>query len=176
MPSGSATKPGDVLVARNGKTIEVLNTDAEGRLILADGLSLAVEADPDVIIDIATLTGAAVAALGTEVAAFFSTDDDLADKLYHEGERSGEAVWRMPLVSDYESHIKSEVADIKNTGAPGQAGAISAALFLKHFVGDTPWAHLDIAGPARSEKSGGYLAKGGTAFGLRLLLGYLRSL
>jgi leucyl aminopeptidase len=176
MPSGSAIKPGDVLVARNGKTIEVLNTDAEGRLILADGLVLATEEEPDIVIDVATLTGAAVVALGSGMAALLSNDDELARQVLEAGAEAGEPLWRLPLVKEYESHIKSEVADIKNVGAAGEAGTISAALFLQHFVNKVPWVHLDIAGPARSEKSSGYQVKGGTAFGLRTLLDYLRSL
>jgi leucyl aminopeptidase len=176
MPGGQAIKPGDVLIARNGTTIEVLNTDAEGRLILADGLSLAVEMKPDAIIDVATLTGAAVVALGTGVAGLLSNNDELAQSLDEAGKLAGEPLWRLPLVEDYESHIKSEIADIKNIGAPGEAGTISAALFLQRFVDETPWAHLDIAGPARSEKTSGYLVKGGTAFSLRTILSYLRSL
>ena len=175
MPGGAAIKPGDVLVARNGTTIEVLNTDAEGRLILADGLCLAVEQSPDAIIDVATLTGAAVVALGTGVAALLSNNDDLAHSLEAAGTSAGEPLWRLPLVSEYESHIKSEIADIKNVGAAGEAGTISAALFLQRFIDDTPWAHLDIAGPARSEKSSGYLVKGGSAFGVRAILSYLRT-
>ncbi len=176
MPGGQAIKPGDVLIARNGTTIEVLNTDAEGRLILADGLSLAVEMKPDAIIDVATLTGAAVVALGTGVAGLLSNNDELAQSLDEAGKLAGEPLWRLPLVEEYESHIKSEIADIKNIGAPGEAGTISAALFLQRFVDETPWAHLDIAGPARSEKTSGYLVKGGTAFSLRTILSYLRSL
>jgi leucyl aminopeptidase len=176
MPGGAAIKPGDVLVARNGVTIEVLNTDAEGRLILADGLSLAVEQAPDAVIDVATLTGAAVVALGTGVGALLSNDDVLALQLEDSGTLAGEPLWRLPLVEDYEAHIKSDVADVKNVGVSGEAGTISAALFLQRFVGGLPWAHLDIAGPGRCEKPEGYLSKGGTAFSLRTLLSYLRSL
>jgi len=175
MPGGAAMKPGDVLTARNGKTIEVLNTDAEGRLLLADGLSLAVERQPDAVIDVATLTGAAVVALGTGVAAILGNDDDLVEALVAAGDEAGEPLWRLPLVEAYESHIDSDMADIKNIGSAGEAGTISAALFLQHFTGTVPWAHLDIAGTGRSEKSTGYLAKGGTAFSLRTLLGFLRA-
>ena len=175
MPGGSAMKPGDVLRARNGKTIEVLNTDAEGRLLLADGLSLAVEREPDAIIDVATLTGAAVVALGTGVAAILGNDDALVDGLIAAGEEAAEPLWRLPLVEAYESHIDSDMADMKNIGAAGEAGTISAGLFLQRFSGAIPWAHLDIAGTGRSDKSIGYHAKGGTAFSLRTLLGFLRA-
>jgi len=176
MPSGSAMKPGDVLTSRSGTTIEVLNTDAEGRLILADGLTLAVEEDPDMIIDVATLTGAAIAALGTGVGALLTNDDDAADALIEAAKGAGEKLWRLPLVEEYESHIKSDLADIKNVGTAGEAGTISAGLFLQRFVGDKTWVHLDIAGPARSDKDAGYVSKGGTAFGLLTILAYLRSL
>ena len=144
-PSGTATMPGDVLTTRSGKTIEVLNTDAEGRLILADGLTLAVESAPDAVIDLATLTGAAVVALGKEIAGLFGTDDELVAAVREAGARAGEASWPLPLFADYAAHIESEVADMKNMGRPGQAGTISAALLLREFVGDVPWAHLDIA-------------------------------
>ncbi|HUC36398.1 MAG TPA: leucyl aminopeptidase [Acidimicrobiales bacterium] len=170
MPGGRATKPGDVLVARDRQTIEVLNTDAEGRLALADGLSLAVELGPDAIVDLATLTGASVAALGGSIAAMFGNDDDLVQRVSRAAARSGEAVWRLPLAQEYRSHIESDVADMKNTGKTGQAGAISAALLLERFVGGVPWVHLDMAGPARSDQDEGILAKGGTGFGVRTLL------
>jgi leucyl aminopeptidase len=168
-----ATKPGDVLTIRNGMTIEVLNTDAEGRLILADGLSLAVDADPDVIIDVATLTGAQNVALGDEVGAFFATSDELAAQLIDASERSGEAFWRMPLVDSYESHIESDVADMKNMGKPPRAGSIVAALLLRRFTAGKPWAHLDIAGPARADSARGYVTKGATGYSARTLIEYL---
>jgi len=170
MPSGSATKPGDVLTARNGKTIEVLNTDAEGRLVLADGLSLAVEAGPDAIVDVATLTGAAVVALGKEIAGILGNDEGLIAEVRAAGARAGEALWPLPLPDDYRSHIDSEVADMRNVGRPGQAGSIAAAMLLREFVGSIPWAHLDIAGPARSDDNSRYLTKGGTGFGVRTLV------
>ncbi len=170
MPGGRATKPGDVLRARNGKTIEVLNTDAEGRLVLADALSLAAEESPDSIVDLATLTGACITALGRGVAGLMGNDDRLLAALRAAGRRAGEAVWHLPLPSGYRSQIESEVADMKNIGAPGEAGALAAGLLLEEFVGTTPWAHLDIAGPARSETDGGYRHKGGTGFGVRTLL------
>jgi leucyl aminopeptidase len=171
-----ATKPGDVLTIRNGMTIEVLNTDAEGRLILADGLSLAEEVNPDAIIDVATLTGAQTVALGDEVGAMFVSNDELADRLAAASRRSGEALWRMPLVESYESHIDSDVADMKNIGKPSKAGAISAALLLRRFTNGRPWAHLDIAGPGRSDAARGYVTKGATAFSTRALVEYLIAL
>jgi leucyl aminopeptidase len=170
MPGGRATKPGDVLTIRNGLTIEVLNTDAEGRLVLADGLSLAAELQPDVVIDIATLTGACVVALGRSIAGLFGTDDTLLEIVKSAAERAGEPVWPLPIPERYRSHIDSEVADMKNMGSPGQAGAIAAATLLSRFVEGTPWAHLDIAGPARSEEADGPVTKGGTGFGVRTLV------
>jgi leucyl aminopeptidase len=171
-----ATKPGDVLTIRNGMTIEVLNTDAEGRLVLADGLCLATETNADTIIDVATLTGAQNVALGDEVGALFSSDDALAAALNEASERSGEQLWRMPLVDSYESHIESDVADMKNIGKPPRAGAISAALLLRRFTDGRAWAHLDIAGPARADAPRGYLNRGATAFSARTLVEYLQAL
>jgi leucyl aminopeptidase len=173
MPGGRAQKPGDVLVTRAGRTIEVLNTDAEGRLILADGLSLAAELAPDVIVDLATLTGAAVVALGRTIAGLFANDEVLLDKLSAAAVRAGERTWPLPLADEYRADIDSDVADMKNIGKPGQAGAIVAALLLERFVDGTAWAHLDIAGPARSDEDGGILAKGGTGFGVRTLIEFL---
>jgi len=170
MPSGAAVRPGDVLRARNGTTIEVLNTDAEGRLVLADGLSLAAEARPDAIVDIATLTGAQVVALGKKIAALMGNDDGFTAQVQAAAERAGEPVWPLPLPDDYRSHIDSEIADLKNIGNPGQAGTLVGGLFLKEFVGDVRWAHLDIAGPARADKDEGYLRQGGTGFGVRTLI------
>jgi leucyl aminopeptidase len=174
MPGGSALRPGDVLKARNGKTIEVLNTDAEGRLILADGLSLAAESEPDLIVDLATLTGACMIALGEEIAGLFGTGG-APDKVRAAAEAAGERVWPMPLPMDYRKKIDSDVADMKNTGSR-YGGAINAALLLKEFVGDIPWAHLDIAGPARAPETTHYLAKGGTGFGVRTLVALAESL
>jgi len=176
MPSGNAVRPGDVLTARNGKTMEILNTDAEGRLILADALCLGAEMEPTVMIDVATLTGAQVVALGSEIAASYATDQALSNALFDAGEAEGEHNWPMPLPTYYRSHIDSEVADMKNIGKTGEAGSVSAALFLQEFVGETTWAHLDIAGPGRSEAESGYKTRGATAFSLRTLLTYLRSL
>jgi leucyl aminopeptidase len=171
-----ATKPGDVLTIRNGMTIEVLNTDAEGRLILADGLSLATETAADVIIDVATLTGAQNVALGDEVGALFASSDDLAAQLLGASVRSGELLWRMPLVDSYESHVESDIADVKNMGRPPKAGSIIGALILRRFTAGKPWAHLDIAGPARADAPRGYVTKGATAFSLRALIEYLSTL
>jgi leucyl aminopeptidase len=170
MPSGTAVRPGDVLRARNGKTIEVLNTDAEGRLVLADGLSLAAEARPDAIVDIATLTGAQVVALGKKIAALMGNDDGFTAQVQAAADRAGEPVWPLPLPDDYRSHIDSEIADLKNTGNPAQAGTLIGGIFLKEFVGEVPWAHIDIAGPARADKDEGYLRQGGTGFGVRTLV------
>jgi leucyl aminopeptidase len=174
MPSGTAQKPGDIIRYRNGKTVEVLNTDAEGRLILADALIQAVQDKPDVIIDLATLTGACVVALGPQMAGLFSNNQELSDTLLQCSKKTGEALWPLPLVKEYKEDIRSTVADIKNTGS-GNAGAIAAALFLQEFVDGVPWAHLDIAGPAFSEKESGYITKGGTGFGVRTLIQYLLS-
>jgi len=175
MPGGSAIKPGDVLTTRSGKTIEVLNTDAEGRLVLADGLTLAVEAGPDAIVDVATLTGAAVVALGKEIAGLLGNNEGLITELRSAGDRAGEPLWPLPLPDDYRSHIESETADMRNVGRPGQAGSISAALLLREFVDSVPWAHLDIAGPARSDENNRYLTKGGTGFGVRTLVALVTS-
>jgi leucyl aminopeptidase len=174
MPGGAALRPGDVLKARNGKTIEVLNTDAEGRLVLADGLSLAVEAGPDLIVDLATLTGACMVALGEEIAGLFGTGG-APEKVQQAAATAGERVWPLPLPVDYRKKIDSEVADMKNTG-PRYGGAINAALLLKEFVGEVPWAHLDIAGPARASETAHYVAKGGTGFGVRTLVSLAESL
>ena len=175
MPGGSAVKPGDVLTTRSGKTIEVLNTDAEGRLVLSDALTLASEYEPDAIVDLATLTGAAVVALGKEIAGLLGNDEELIAEVHAAGDRAGEPNWSLPMPDDYRGHIDSEVADMRNVGRPGQAGSIAAALLLREFVGDVPWAHLDIAGPARSDEASRYLAKGGTGFGVRTLVALLTS-
>jgi leucyl aminopeptidase len=175
MPGGRATKPGDVLKIRNGKTVEVLNTDAEGRLILADGLSLAVEEGVDAIVDLATLTGACMVALGTKVAGLMGSHDGWLDQVRAAADRAGEPVWPLPLPEDYRKSIDSDVADVKNIGSDRYGGALTAGLFLKEFVDDVPWAHLDIAGPARSGEDETYLRKGGTGYGVRTLLELLRS-
>jgi leucyl aminopeptidase len=169
MPGGGAQRPGDVLTPRNGTTVEVLNTDAEGRLVLADGLSLAAEEAPDLIVDAATLTGACLVALGEKIAGLWGNTDEAIERVQAAAAAAGEAVWHMPLPDYYHKHIESDVADIKNTG-PRYAGSINAALFLKEFVGDVPWVHLDIAGPARWPDDEHYQVKGGSGFGVRTLI------
>ncbi|GGO27885.1 leucyl aminopeptidase [Microbispora rosea subsp. aerata] len=174
--SGSAQRPGDVITQYGGRTVEVLNTDAEGRLVLADALAYAhAELDPDVVIDIATLTGAAKVALGPSIGAVYATDESLAAALLEAGEAAGDRLWRMPLVEDYRTMLESDVADLANVDREksGAAGSIAAALFLREFTGGRPWAHLDIAGPARAGSDEGEITKGGTGFGVRLLLRYL---
>ncbi|HET7787838.1 MAG TPA: leucyl aminopeptidase [Myxococcales bacterium] len=173
LPSGTAYKPGDVIVGKNGTSVEVLNTDAEGRLVLADVLSWAVAEKPAAVIDLATLTGAILVALGPWTAGLFSNDDALAGELLSAARSAGEPVWRMPLPADMEELIKSPIADLKNTGGR-YGGSINAALFLQHFVGKVPWAHLDIAGPASLDKERGYSPRGGTGAGVRLLTQWLR--
>jgi len=173
LPSGSAYKPGDILKALNGKTIEVLNTDAEGRLILADALSYAARYKPDGVIDLATLTGACVIALGNFAIGLMTNDPRLAQRVKQAGEVSHERVWELPLWKEYSEIMKSDIADIKNTG-DGTAGTITAAAFLKEFVG-YPWVHLDIAGCAWTEKELPYLPKGAAGVGVRLLIELLRS-
>jgi leucyl aminopeptidase len=174
MPSGRATRPGDIIKSYAGKTVEIGNTDAEGRLILIDALAWAVQAyKPDLVLDLATLTGACVVALGEKIAGLFSRDDDLAEAVLAAGRCTGERCWRLPLPEDYKEQIKSEFADISNMGATRWGGAITAALFLSAFVEKARWAHLDIAGPAYSKKASDYAPAGGTGFGVRLLLDLL---
>ncbi|MGB3297636.1 MAG: leucyl aminopeptidase [Phormidesmis sp.] len=174
MVSGHAMRPGDILTASNGKTIEVNNTDAEGRLTLADALVYADKLGVDAMIDLATLTGACVVALGDDIAALFSPDEELARSLSKAAELSGEKLWPMPMEEKYFEGLKSVVADMKNTG-PRAGGSITAALFLKQFVKDTSWAHLDIAGPVWSEKENGYNSPGATGYGVRLLVEWVTS-
>jgi leucyl aminopeptidase len=175
MPSGTAQKPGDVITTMSGITVEVGNTDAEGRLILADALTYGIrEYEPDVVIDLATLTGACIVALGHSVAGLFCNDDELAENIADAGLSSGEKVWRMPLWEEYDEMIKSDVADVHNTGGRG-AGSVTAAKFLEKFIeGHKHWAHVDIAGPAFPAK-GGSKTPGATGFGVRLLLDLLKS-
>jgi leucyl aminopeptidase len=173
LPSGSALKPGDVLRAMNGKTIEVINTDAEGRLVLADGLSYAVEIGSTEILDIATLTGAATYALGPYAAGVMGNERGLEEKVVAAGRAAGEHFWPMPMFEDYDDLIKSDVADVKNTGGP-PAGMTTAARFLRKFVGDRPWAHLDIASVDVATKDQGVITKGATAYGVRTLIHYAR--
>ena len=169
LPSGSAFKLGDVLTFRNGKTAEIHNTDAEGRLVLADGLSLGVEAKPDAIVDIATLTGAVLGALGPKIAGVLGNDQPFVEQVKEAAVRADEQIWQLPLAKEYRKFLDSNVADMKNVGGP-YGGAIVAALFLAEFVGDTPWAHLDIAGTMDVDGDDGYLSKGATGFGTRLLI------
>ena len=169
LPSGTALKPGDVLKAMNGKTIEVISTDAEGRLILADALSYARKLGLSPLIDLATLTGACRVALGTLYSGVFGNDQKLIDKVLKAAEKTGERMWQMPMPEEYKEQIKSEIADIKNTGNR-YGGAITAALFLAEFVDNAPWVHLDIAGPRLSNKETGYTVKGATGFGVRSLI------
>lgn len=175
LPGGSALKPGDVIRYLNGKTAEVLNTDAEGRLILADALALAARDKPAAMIDLATLTGACVMALGHAYAGIFGNNQELVNQLIQSGAQAGEKLWQLPLAKEYRDDIKSNVADIKNVGG-GAAGAITAALFLHEFVADLPWAHLDIAGTAFASKDDPMCPKGGTGFGVRTLLDYLAAI
>jgi leucyl aminopeptidase len=176
MPSGSAYRPGDVVTAMDGTTIEVLNTDAEGRVTLADALAYAKKLEPDMIIDLATLTGAAVVALGEDISALYSSDGRLADRLLAAAEQAGEPLWEMPLYAPYQELIKSKIADLKNIGGRA-AGSITAALFLQPFVGDISWAHLDIAGPAFTEReTRPDLPYGATGYGVRLLANFLMKL
>jgi leucyl aminopeptidase len=171
MPSGSALKLGDVLTMRNGKTVEIHNTDAEGRLILADGLSLGAESKPDAMIDIATLTGACLAALGKRMAGVLGNNAGVIDQLKASSTRTDELLWELPLFTDYRRMLDSNVADMRNIGGP-LAGATTAALFLSEFVGSTPWAHLDIAGPMDADSDSGWLNRGATAYGTRLLIDF----
>ena len=168
-PSGSAVAMGDVLTFRNGKTAEIHNTDAEGRLVLADGLSLGTESKPDAMVDIATLTGACLAALGTKIAGVLGTSDSFIDQVKSAAGRADEPVWQLPLERDYRRLLDSNVADMRNIGGP-YGGAITAALFLAEFTGDVPWAHLDIAGPMSVDGDDGWLSRGATGFGTRLLI------
>lgn len=176
MVSGNALRPGDVVKTLNGKTIEILNTDAEGRVTLADTLAYAAKLNPDAIIDLATLTGACVVALGEEITALMSNDPILATRIKAAADEAGEKVWEMPLEKNYKSEIKSDVADYKNTTSRW-GGTLTAGLLLEEFVDGKPWVHLDIAGPAFAEKPlNAYTKKGGTGHGVRTLLEYLRGL
>jgi leucyl aminopeptidase len=180
MPSSTAQRPGDVLTQYGGTTVEVLNTDAEGRLVLADGIAYADQVlHADAIVDIATLTGAMPIALGKKIAGLFSNDDTLSAELVAAAEASGERVWRMPLVEDYRPALESDTADLRNIGNTRLklgAGSITAALFLREFAGGRPWAHLDIAGPGWSGGEDEELTRGGTGYGVRLLVHWLEAL
>ena len=177
MPDAAAYKPGDILTASNGVTIEIVNTDAEGRLILADALAYAtskLDPKPKAVVDMATLTGACVVALGSACAGLMSNNDKLAKRLETAGEVSGDHVWRLPLRERYREQIKSIYADVKNSGGR-EAGALTASVFLEKFVGDVPWAHLDIAGTAWTDSGRGTLSRGGTGFGVRVVVRMLQS-
>ena len=179
MPGASALRPGDVVTHYGGRTVEVFNTDAEGRLVLADALAYAdQQLDPDLLVDVATLTGAASQGLGRRHGALFTADAELAGGLLAAGGASGDRLWRMPLVEDYRAALDSQVADLSNVSrdASVSGGAITAALFLREFVGTRRWAHLDIAGPARADRDEHEVSRGGTGFGARLLLRWLEGL
>ncbi len=177
--SGTSQRPSDVITQYGGTTVEIINTDAEGRLVLADGLAYAVaNLEPDYLFDIATLTGSATLGLGRQYAALYSRDNKLAQELVAIGEASGERVWQMPLVDDYADSLESDVADLNHAADKGNysAGSVTAALYLEHFVGDSRWVHLDIAGTGRSETDSGENAKGGTGFGVRFFIDWILSL
>lgn len=176
MPSGSAYRPGDVVRAKNGKTIEVLNTDAEGRITLADTLSFAAEHQPDAIIDVATLTGACMVALGDTQAGLWGNNQELKEKLMAAAQERGEGLVAMPLVEEYKQFIQSQVADLRNVTNTRLGGAITAALFLQEFVGKIPWAHIDMAGPAFLERQSlPYFSEGATGYGVRTLAQFLKN-
>jgi leucyl aminopeptidase len=172
MPGGRAMKPGDIVKTLSGKTVEVQNTDAEGRLILSDGLAYAQRYQPAVLVDIATLTGACVVALGQFAIGMFGTDARLKEQFRKSGLKSGERVWEMPLWEEYFEQLRSDVADMRNIGGRG-GGMITAALFLSKFAGSAPWVHLDIASTDWSERERAYIPKGPTGIGTRLLIQYL---
>lgn len=173
LPGGSASKPGDVITSVGGKTIEIISTDAEGRLVLADAMGYVKKFKPKAIIDIATLTGACSVALGNEAIAMMGNDRALLERLKAAGDEAYERVWEMPLYDEYKDYIKSDIAELKNSG--GKTGSlVTAGYFLKEFAGDTPWVHLDIAGTAWTEKDKPYTVKGATGIGVRLLLNFLK--
>ena len=177
--SGTSQRPSDIITQYDGTTVEIINTDAEGRLVLADGLAYADKnLDPDYLLDIATLTGAATLGLGRQYAAMYTRDEKLANQLFAAGEASGERVWHMPLIDEYADALLSDVADLNHTAekGDGSAGSVTAALYLEQFVGERKWLHLDIAGPGRSESDSGENPKGGTGFGVRLLVNWIVSL
>jgi leucyl aminopeptidase len=173
MPSGSSYKLGDVIRSLDGKTVEINNTDAEGRLTLADALSYGLRLQPDAVLDFATLTGACMVALGPNIAGLMSNDDALASAFLAAAESAGEEMWRLPLPPRLGEQLKSDIADLKNTGERW-GGALTAGLFLKEFVGGVPWVHVDIAGPSSATKEQGHVTKGGTGFGVASVLAYLR--
>lgn len=173
----SAYKPGDIIRSKSGKTVEILNTDAEGRLILADSLYIAVEEKADKIIDLATLTGACIVALGSYCAAFFANNDELAIRIKESSENTGEDIWMLPLYKDYKKRLKSKLADLQNISSQkGEAGTIIGALFLNEFVDNTPWIHLDIAGTAYFKEKHPFYGEGASGFGIRLLYDFLQNI
>jgi leucyl aminopeptidase len=178
MPSGKATRPGDVLTMRSGSTVEVHNTDAEGRLVLADGLSLAVDAKPDHIIDVATLTGACMVALGLNTSGVMSNDDALGEAIVAASKTAGESMWPLPITEEMKGIVtSSSIADLRQHNPKSYGGALFAAAFLREFVGDTSWAHLDIAGPAFNEGSASdYTPVGGTGASVRTLVKFAEGL
>ncbi len=177
MPSGTAIRPGDIVKTMSGKTIEILNTDAEGRVTLADTLFYGTTLKPDLMVDLATLTGACMVALGQDISGLMTDDNKLAGRLEDAAQAAGEPVWRLPLFADYAELVKSRHADVKNIGGGRYGGAITAGLFLKEFVGETPWAHLDIAGPAYNEKDyNDERSWGASGYGARLLLEFLKKI
>ena len=177
MPSGNASRPGDIIKSYSGKTVEILNTDAEGRLILIDAISYVIKQyKPQILIDIATLTGACVVALGEKIAGVFSSDDELAQSVISSGKKTYERCWHMPMPDDYKEDLKSDFADLKNIAGSRWGGAITGALFLSEFVGDTKWVHIDIAGPSYQKKGSAYCGVGGTGFGVRLFCDLLEKL
>jgi len=175
LPSGKALKPGDVVTAMNGKTIEIISTDAEGRLTLADAIGYARQQEARLIVDVATLTGAIRTALGDVCSGGFTNNQELLDKVIAAGAEAGERIWQMPMYEEYKEQNKSEVADLKNTGGK-LAGAITAAQFLAEFVGDTPWVHLDIACTVITDKERKHLVKGATGSPVRTLVNLVVSL
>jgi leucyl aminopeptidase len=175
MPDGSAYRPADVFGSLDGKTVEIINTDAEGRLVLADALAYAVNLKPDVIVDAATLTGAALVALGKTCSAYYATDEMLATTLEASAREAGEAFWRMPLLDELAEQLKSDVADLKHTG-DRYGGSITAALFLREFVGKVPWVHCDIAGPVLAERARGIYPKGATGHAVLTFLSFVERL
>jgi len=172
MPGGDAQRPSDVITMRNGTTVEVRNTDAEGRLVLADGLALAAEGGPDAIVDVATLTGAAIRAIGPRATAIFANDDDLLRQLLSAAEDAGEATWHLPLWEELRDNLESEVADLDNLGGD-EAGATMGGLFLREFIDENPWAHLDIAGPSWQDEDRYHQSRHGTGVPVRTLLRWL---
>jgi leucyl aminopeptidase len=175
MPSGHATKPGDIVGSLSGYTVEVTNTDAEGRMILADAITYARKRGVTQIVDVATLTGGAIVALGDSATGVIGNDQKLIDKIIEAGNRCGQKMWQLPLYDEYKESLKSEMADLKNTAGTGKAQPSTGAAFLSKFVGETPWVHLDIAGTAYLEKERGYLPQGATGVPVRTLIEFLRA-